>query len=253
MNVNKLLQATVLSTVALSMTTLSASAFDDAQKKEIGAIVKDYLLANPEVMLEVQQALQKRQEEARSAQAKEAVEQNEDAIFNAAGDFVLGNPNGKITVVEFYDYNCGYCKRAIDDMDAVIKSNPEVRFVLKDFPILGPDSLAAHKVADAFRRAAPDKYGKFHRELLGGEAHANEARALEVAESLGVDEKTIRAKMAENADDKGLQQAYKLASELGISGTPSYVLANEAIFGAVGADALTEKVANVAQCGKTTC
>jgi protein-disulfide isomerase len=253
MNLKKLLAATVLSAVAFSMTAMSANAFDDAQKKEIGAIVKDYLIEHPEVMLEVQQALQKKQEEARLAQSKAAVEENQDAIFNASGDFVLGNPKGKITVVEFYDYNCGYCKRAIGDMDAVIKSNPEVRFVLKDFPILGPDSLAAHKVADAFRRIAPNKYGKFHRELLGGQAHANEARALEVAESLGVKESAIRKKIAENTEDSGVQQTYKLASQLGISGTPSYVLADEAIFGAVGADTLNEKVANVAQCGKTAC
>jgi protein-disulfide isomerase len=253
MNLKKLLSATVLSAVALSMTAISANAFDDAQKKEIGAIVKDYLIEHPEVMIEVQQALQKKQEEARMAQSKAAVTENQEAIFNASQDYVLGNPKGKITIVEFYDYNCGYCKRAIGDMDAVIKSNPEVRFVLKDFPILGPDSLAAHKVADAFRRAAPEKYGKFHRALLGGQAHANEARALEVAESLGVKESTIRKKMAENVEDSGVQQTYKLASQLGISGTPSYVLADEAIFGAVGADTLNEKVANVAQCGKTAC
>jgi protein-disulfide isomerase len=253
MNVKTLLSATLLSAVALSTTTVAANAFDDAQKKEIGEIVKDYLVEHPEVMLEVQQALQKKQEDARLAQARSAVSENHDAIFKADDDFVMGNPNGKISVVEFYDYNCGYCKRAIGDMDAVIKANPEVRFVLKDFPILGPDSLAAHKVADAFHKIAPEKYGKFHRELLGGQAHANEARALEVAESLGVDEKTIRDEMARNTDDKGVQQAYKLASQLGISGTPSYILGDEAIYGAVGADTINEKVANVAQCGKTAC
>jgi protein-disulfide isomerase len=253
MNVKTLLSATLLSAFALSTTTVAANAFDDAQKKEIGEIVKDYLVEHPEVMLEVQQALQKKQEDARLAQARSAVSENHDAIFKAEDDFVMGNPNGKISVVEFYDYNCGYCKRAIGDMDAVIKANPEVRFVLKDFPILGPDSLAAHKVADAFHKIAPDKYGKFHRELLGGQAHANEARALEVAESLGVDEKSIRDEMAKNTDDTGVQQAYKLASQLGISGTPSYILGDEAIYGAVGADTINEKVANVAQCGKTAC
>lgn len=253
MNLKKLLTATVLSAFALSTTAMSANAFDDAQKKEIGEIVKQYLIENPEVMVEVQQALQKKQEEARLAQAKTAVEQNREEIFNAPTDYVMGNPNGKITIVEFYDYNCGYCKRAIGDMDAIIKNNSEVRFVLKDFPILGPDSLAAHKVADAFRRIAPDKYGKFHRELLGGDVRADEARAIEVAASLGVKEDALRKKMAENVDDAGVQQAYKLASQLGISGTPSYILGDEAIYGAIGADAINEKVANVAQCGKTTC
>ena len=253
MTFKKLLTATVLSAFALSTTAISAKAFDDAQRKEIGEIVKQYLLDNPEVMVEVQQALQKKQDEARMAQAKAAVQENRDEIFNATTDTVLGNPNGKISIVEFYDYNCGYCKRAISDMDAIIKSNPEVRFVLKDFPILGPDSLAAHKVADAFRRLSPEQYGKFHRELLGGDVRADEARAIEVSESLGVKEADIRKKMAENTADEGIQQAYKLANQLGISGTPSYVLGDEAIYGAIGAEAINAKIANIAQCGKTTC
>jgi protein-disulfide isomerase len=138
-------------------------------------------------------------------------------------------------------------------MDAIIKKNPDVRFVLKEFPILGQDSVAAHRVSDAFRRIAPDKYGQFHRELLGGEAHANEARALEVAASLGVSEDQIRTQMTKTNNNASVQQAYALAHKLGISGTPSYILGDEAIFGAVGEQALEAKVANLSQCGKTAC
>jgi protein-disulfide isomerase len=250
--------ATLLSATALSMTLAFAAAaparaFDDAQKKEIGEIVRDYLIAHPEVMVEVQQALEKKQSDDRLAQAKAAVQENHDAIFNSPSDISLGNPKGKITVVEFFDYNCGYCKRALSDMDAMIKSNPELRFVLKEFPILGPDSLAAHKVADAFRQIEPGKYGEFHRALLGSSEHANEARALEVAASLGVTEAHVREKMASSPSDQIVQEAYRLASKLGISGTPSYVIGDEAIFGAVGADTLMSKVANVGTCGKATC
>ena len=253
MKFKTLLAASAMSLVVAFGAFSPANAFDDAQKKEIGAIVKDYLMTHPEVLVEVQQALEKKQDDARMAQAQVAVKQNHDEIFNAPADLSLGNPKGKVTIVEFFDYNCGYCKRAISDMDAIIKKNPDVRFVLKEFPILGQDSVAAHRISDAFRRIAPDKYGQFHRELLGGEAHANEARALEVAASLGVSEDQIRTQMTKTNNNASVQQAYALAHKLGISGTPSYILGDEAIFGAVGEQALEAKVANLSQCGKTAC
>ncbi|MDB5525698.1 MAG: DsbA family protein [Rhizobium sp.] len=253
MKLKTLLSATAMSLALVFGAFSPASAFDDSQKKEIGAIVRDYLIAHPEVLIEVQQALEKKQDEARMAQAKTAVQQNHDEIFNSPADLSLGNPKGKVTIVEFFDYNCGFCKRAMPDMDALIKSNPEVRFVLKEFPILGQDSIAAHRVSDAFRHVAPEKYGQFHRELLGGEAHANEARALEVAASLGVSEEQIRAQMEKTPSEKTVKSTYALAHKLGITGTPSYILGDEAVFGAVGAEALSQKVANLGQCGKTAC
>lgn len=253
MKFKTLLSATAMSLVVAFAAFSPANAFDDAQKKEIGEIVKSYLIEHPEVLVEVQQALEKKQDDARMAQAKDAVEQNKKLIFNDGYDVSLGNPKGKVTVVEFFDYNCGFCKRAISDMDAVIKKNPDVRFVLKEFPILGPDSVAAHQVSDAFRRIAPEKYPQFHRELLGGEEHASEARALEVAASLGVTEDQIREQMKKTSNEASVRETYALARKIGITGTPTYVIGDEAIFGAVGAEALDEKVANVAQCGKTTC
>ena len=241
---------------ATALTALSiaggAQAFDDAQKEEIGKIVRDYLVEHPEVLVEVQQALEKKQADERMAQAKTAVKENADAIFNSPTDLALGNPKGKTTVVEFFDYNCGYCKRAVSDMDAIIKANPDVRFVLKEFPILGQDSVDAHKVSFAFKQIAPEKYGDFHRALMTGE-HANEARAIEVAKSLGVAEDAIRAKMAEKPHDDSVRDAYRLAQQLGITGTPSYILGDEAVFGAVGESELAQKIASVRQCGKTTC
>jgi protein-disulfide isomerase len=253
MNFKTLLSATAMSLVVAFSAYSPARAFDDAQKKEIGDIVKDYLIAHPEVLIDVQQALEKKQDEARMAQAKVAVEQNEKQIFDAPYDLSVGNPHGKITVVEFFDYNCGFCKRAISDMDTVIKKNPDVRFVLKEFPILGQDSVEAHRISVAFRHIAPEKYGQFHRELLGGEEHATEGRALEVAASLGVSEEQIRAQMKKTNNEASVQQTYALAHKLGITGTPTYVIGDEAIFGAVGADTLDQKVANVEQCGKTAC
>lgn len=230
-----------------------AHAFDAKQKEEIGAIVKEYLLANPEILMDVQEALQQKQMQAQQQQASAAITDNQKAIFNAAEDISLGNPDGDVTIVEFFDYNCGYCKRALSDMDAMLEADKNVRFVLKELPILGPDSLAAHKVSAAFRDLAPEKYGEFHRTLLGGEARATEETAIALAVKLGVSEADIRKQMEVKPHDDAVRNAYSLAQSLGITGTPSYVIANEAVFGAVGIDELTEKVANVRSCGKAAC
>jgi protein-disulfide isomerase len=113
--------------------------------------------------------------------------------------------------------------------------------------------VAAHRVSDAFRKIAPEKYGDFHRTLLGGREHANEAVALAVAADLGVTETQIRAKMAEAGNEASVRETYGIAEALGVSGTPSYVVGSEAIFGAIGAEAIKTKVANVQSCGKTIC
>ncbi|MGO7202683.1 DsbA family protein, partial [Rhizobium ruizarguesonis] len=162
-------------------------------------------------------------------------------------------PKGDVTVVEFFDYNCSYCRHALPDMQAMLKKDKNVRFVLKEFPILGPDSVAAHKVADAFRKLAPEKYADFHVALLGTEGRASDETAIAVAASLGVSEDKIRAEMAKSPNDGIVQATYQLASSLGISGTPSYVIGNELVPGAVGLDDLEAKVKNMRSCGKTAC
>ncbi|OJU83654.1 DsbA family protein [Shinella sp. PSBB067] len=242
--------------IALAITVaapLPALALDDAQKKEIGAYIKEYLVENPEILIEVQEALQKKQEEQQQAKAQSAITDNEKTIFTSPYDIALGNPKGDVTIVEFFDYNCGYCKRALSDMDEILKDDKNVRFVLKELPILGPDSLAAHKVSAAFRDLAPEKYGEFHRALLGAEGRATEESAIAVASGLGVSEADIRKTMTEKPHDDAVREAYSLANDLGITGTPSYVLGQEMVFGAVGADDLREKIANVRSCGKATC
>ncbi len=240
--------------LALSMGVAApAMALDDKQKEEIGQFIKEYLIQNPEIMLDVQNALQAKQEAARTQASAEAVAANKKAIFSDSGDMILGNPKGDVTIVEFFDYNCGYCKHALSDMNEIIDADKNVRFVLKELPILGPDSMAAHKVSYAFKALAPEKYGEFHRALLGGDVRATEERAIEVATSLGVKEDALRKQMADKPNDASVMDVYQLAGTLGITGTPSYVIGNEAVFGAVGAEALEEKIGNVRSCGKTMC
>ena len=212
-------------------------------RAEVEVIVRDYLLKNPEILLEVQQALEVKQKEEQRIASLGVIKDNKEEIFNSTFDGIVGNPKGKVTIVEFYDYNCGYCKRAMDDMRALTAADPELRFVLKEFPILSPDSQKASVVSMAFHLMMPEKYGEFHNALLGGEGRATEATALKVALSLGADEAELRAKMQDPTIVDALSKTYDLANKLAITGTPSYVVGNEVVFGALGPEVLAEKIA----------
>jgi protein-disulfide isomerase len=211
-------------------------------RTEVEGIIRDYLLKNPEVLLEVQDALEAKQKEEQRIAHLGAIKDAKDQIFNSSFDGVVGNPNGKVTIVEFYDYNCGFCKRAITDMQALTKSDPELRFVLKEFPILGPESQKASVVSMAFHLMMPEKYGEFHSQLLGGQGRATEATAIKVALSLGADEAALREKMKDPSIPEAFAKTYELANKLAITGTPSYVVGNEVVFGALGQEVLSEKI-----------
>jgi protein-disulfide isomerase len=221
------------------MASVAAGSLDRAA---VEGIVRDYLLENPEIMYEVQAALEAKQAEQQKVAQGAVLADEHDRIYNAAYDGIIGNPQGKVSVVEFFDYNCGYCKRALQDMDQLVKSNPDLRFVMKEFPILGPDSQKASQVSMAFRTLAPEKYGEFHRQLLGGVGRAGEAGAIKIALSLGVDEAALRKEMKNPAIGAALSETYELANKLSITGTPSYVIGDEVVFGAMGHEVLTEKL-----------
>ncbi|OCW56694.1 DsbA family protein [Hoeflea olei] len=232
---------------------LPAAALDDTQKQEFGAFIREYLLANPELLEEMSQALEIKKQAESQQMAQAAITDHKDAIFHASEDAILGNPDGDVTVVEFFDYNCSFCKRALSDMTDLLKKDPNVRIVLKEFPILGPDSLAAHRVAMSLRKIAPERYADFHLALMGGDVRATEDRAIEVATGLGVDEAALKAGMEDPSIGASIRQTYELANALGISGTPSFVIGDEAVFGAVGEEALLEKIANMRECASTSC
>jgi protein-disulfide isomerase len=206
-------------------------------------IVREYLIKNPEVMIEVQNALEAKQSAAARDGQREAITANADKLFKSPADAVFGNPNGDVTVVEFFDYNCGYCKHALPDMDALLKSDKNVRFVIKEFPILGPDSVKAAVVAEAFKALMPEKYLEFHRALLGNQGRATEQSAIDVAVKLGADEAKLREKMKSPEIAEIFQTNYQLANALNITGTPSYVIGNQVVPGAVGINELAEKIA----------
>lgn len=232
---------------ALDMMKVAATTGDVTSGKldrtEVEGIVRDYLLKNPEILLEVQDALEAKQKEEQKLASEGVIKNQKDEIFNSTFDGIVGNPNGKVTIVEFYDYNCGFCKRAIEDMQALIKDDGDLRFVLKEFPILGPDSQKASVVSMAFHKMMPAKYSEFHTALLGGEGRATEAKAIKIALSLGADEAKLREHMKDPDIPEAISKTYDLANKLTITGTPSYVVGNEVIFGALGQQVLAEKIA----------
>lgn len=237
----------------LSGANSPANAQQTVDRAEIETIIREYLLANPEIMLEVQRALEAKQREQQRVSQRATIDRSAEAIFNAQHDGVVGNPEGDVTVVEFFDYNCGYCKRALADMEAMVAADPNLRFVLKEFPILGPDSQGAHMVSMAFRNLAPERYGEFHTRLLNSEGRVNEAVAIELAEELGQSEAAIRAEMQNPAIVEAFSETFDLADDLSITGTPSYVVGDEVVFGALGERVLAQKVANMRQCESATC
>lgn len=226
----------------------------ELDRGEIETIVRDYLITNPGIMLEVQAALQEQQDTERQLAQTDTIENSSDLIFNAAYDGLVGNPDGSVTIVEFFDYNCGYCQRALSDMQELVAADSDLRFVVKEFPILGPESQKAHVVSMAFRSLMPDKYSEFHQALLGYPGRANEASAMKIALSFGADEAALRKEMENPEIQSAFGETYELANALSITGTPSYVVGDQVVFGAQGTDALAEKIEAARECAvSATC
>jgi protein-disulfide isomerase len=230
----------------------SAESFSDGQRGEIETIIKNYLVSHPEVLEEAMVELQKRQTAAEAAKHEASIAQNAETIFNSPRGVVLGNKDGDVTFVEFFDYNCGYCKRAMADMLDLMKADPKLKVVLKEFPVLSQGSVEAAQVAVAVRMQAPQKYLDFHQKLLGGRGPADKAHALAVAKELGLDMNKLEKDMASPEAKATIEENFKLAEEMGMNGTPSYVIGKQIVVGAVGVEGLKEKISN-ARCGKATC
>jgi len=220
--------------------------FSPEQRHEIEGIVKEYLLAHPEVMQDVMAELEKRQQSADAEKHRAAVVENKATLFSSPHQVVLGNPQGNVTMVEFFDYNCGFCKRAMTDMLDLIKTDNNLKFVLKEFPVLGEGSVEAARVAVAARMQDPlgKKYMEFHQKLLGGRGPADKMRALAVAKDVGFDMGRLEKDMNSDEVKATIEENMKLADALGVSGTPSYVVGDEVVVGAVGLDELRAKIEN---------
>ena len=231
-----------------------ADDFTPAQKQELGAFIRDYLVNNPEVLRDAIEALDKHDKATAEAERQKAVASESGPLFSSKHQATIGNPKATATLVEFFDYNCHFCKGALPDITKLMKDDSNLKLVLKDFPVLGPGSVEAAKVASAARNQLPgDKFWLFHSKLLAMHGPIGKAEALAVAKELGLDMDQL-AKDMESPDVKtGLDETMQLADALQINGTPTFVVGQDVVVGAVGYDQLKGKIDSVHKCGRVSC
>jgi protein-disulfide isomerase len=224
-----------------------ADEFTGKQKDEIGQIVRDYLMAHPEVLLDVSKELEKRQKEAEAGEHKTAIADNAKEIYHSTADFVAGNPKGDVTLVEFFDYNCPWCKKSVPELQKLIERDNNVRVVLKEFPIFGEESEYAARAALAAK--AQGKYWQFHEALFAHEGKVNKAIVDEIAKEQGLDMAKLKAEMEKPETQAIVERNQKLAQALGIDGTPGFVVNDQILPGYLPYRGLAAAVEGVREAG----
>lgn len=203
----------------------SDSTMTEAERKAFRDEVRAYLLENPEVLIEAMDVLQAREENAALARDTQVITQNHDLIFANENDWVGGNPDGNITLVEFMDYRCGYCRKAYDEVDALIRTDGNIRFVVKEFPILGEASMLSAQFAIALRQLhGDDAYAKAHDALMTLRGEPTIETLSRLAEDLGFDAEPVLERMKAPEVMAVIQANYALAEQMEITGTPAFVL-----------------------------
>jgi len=239
----KLIRACLIVLAALFVLPVQAAEFSPEQKKELGDFIRQYLMENPEVVRDAMQELERKQQMAEDQARTDSLKSMSSEIFRSGDDLVGGNPQGKVTLVEFFDYNCGYCKRAFPDVMKMIDGDKDLKVVMKEFPILGPGSVYAARAALASRKQG--KYWEYHLALMAHEGRIDEQVADQIAEATGLDVKKLKADMEGDEVSQVIARNMQLADALKIQGTPAFIIDETVIPGAVGYDALAAAVKQV--------
>ncbi len=237
-----------------SVSAEDAAPFTDAQRKGIEAIVKDYLVKNPEVLQEAVAEGERRQQETQKLAQAAALKEATGTLIDSPHSVTAGNPAGDVTLVEFFDYNCGYCRKALTDVQTLMKADPKLKVVLKDFPVLGNESVEASKIALAAKQQLKgDKMFDFHVKLLESKGRINAERALAVAKEFGLDLERLKKDAAGPEVKAALAENMGLGDKLSLSGTPAFIIGDEILPGAVGVEPMKKTIADVRQCGHASC
>ncbi len=231
----------ILAAPAGAQESTPAKAFTPAEEEAIRQLVRDYLLSNPEVLIEAARVYRERQQELQQQQARDVLTSKRDEIERDPDSPVLGNPDGDVVVVEFFDYRCPYCLRVSEPLRETVEDDGNVRLVMKEFPILGPDSMVAARMALA--SVKQDKYEELHFALMSAGGKLNEESAFKIAEKVGLDVAQLRRDMEDPAIDNMLRRNFALAEALQINGTPGFVIGNEIVRGAIDMKTLRQIVA----------
>ncbi|MBJ3784281.1 DsbA family protein [Devosia sediminis] len=218
----------------------------------LNPMIEQYLLSDPKVLQRVSSALEVTLRQEETARTETAMAEFKDRIFNAPDQIILGNPDGDVTLVEFFDYNCGYCRAALPDMAALLAEDPNLKVVLKEFPILSNESIDAARVGVLVGASDAD-YWDFHQALFTSRGKVDKDVALAAAQSLGLSPAELEAQMNDPTVAQTIQGSYEIAQALGITGTPTYIIGNEIIPGAIGVDELRARIADMRACGQSQC
>lgn len=218
----------------------------------LNPMIESYLMANPSILQRVSEALQAEVTAKRKEETRTQLAELKSAIYEEPGHIVLGNPNGDVTLVEMFDYNCGYCRQALPDLATLLDEDPNLRVILKEFPILSQGSVEAARVAVQVSEAKVD-YWTFHQTLFTSPGKVDKAVALKAASDLGLNPITLELNMNNPEVAEVIEKSYRIADQLKITGTPTYIIGDEIIPGAVGIDQLRSRIANMRACGSTDC
>lgn len=228
---------------------LPAQAFDikdmsDAERAEFGAQVRAYLMENPSIIVEAYTLYEQQQKEAQTAGDAQMVAVNMEALLNDGFSWVGGNPDGDITVVEFLDYRCGYCRKAHDEVAELLSSDGNIRLIVKEFPILGEASLLASQFAIAVKQLSGDEaYKEAHDVMMSYQADLTDANVKRLAKTLELDGDAILERMKSDAVREEIAQTRELAQRLQIRGTPTFVMGDQLVRGYVPIDGMRQIIA----------
>ena len=235
------LMALALAFFAVAPLAHAQSAFTPAQQQELQKLIHDYLQNHPEAVFDALKAEKQKEEAATAENRRKAIAQNRSALLSDPDSAVGGNPKGDVTLVEFFDYRCPYCKQMEPTMQALIKEDGKLRVVYKEFPILGPVSVYATRVAIAARKQG--KYEEFRSRMITLKGNIDQDSVMKIAASAGLDLARLKTDMAAPDVDKIIQRNYALAEALGIDGTPGLVVGNAINDGATDLDGLRKMIA----------
>ena len=230
--------------LAAPAAALDLSAMSETERKAFGDAVRSYLLENPQVLMEAIAVLEQQREQEGAARDLALLRDNADVIFNNPADWAGGNLQGDITVVEFVDYRCGYCRKAHDEVAQLVAGDGNIRLVMKEFPILGEDSLTSARFAIAARRlGGDDAYKTVHDALIALKGPVDAAALETLAGKVGLDMAKLTAEMESDAVADIIRANHELASMLDINGTPTFVIRETMVRGYVPLDGMRQIVA----------
>lgn len=239
-----------LSTAVLAQSAAPADDNAPVTRAQLPALIKEILLKDTSILIEVAEKMQADQEKEMTGKAKEVISKRKDDLFNDASSPVAGDPKGDVTVVEFFDYHCGYCRQALASIKELMEKDKKVKVVFKEYPILGEDSKTASKAALAVNRIAKDKYFAFHQALFAVKGSFSQDVVVAEAKKLGIDAEKLKAEMAKPEIEEILKKNSELGLAMGARGTPAIIIGDGFYPGAIPYEMMKKAVDETRSGGK---